>query len=501
MTISSFGQALTPQIQALLDNRSLLNTYQQQLATGQVSDNYAGLGISRGVSVALNSQLSAISGFDQSIDIVGARLGIVQTTLGRIQKIGSEIGNGAATSTFDPDTNGQTTLQKSAASDLGELLGLLNTQVGDSYVFSGRASTTPAVESLDHILNGVGSQAGLKQIISERSQADLGSNGLGRLVLSQPTATSVQVAEDAVSPFGFKLAGVSSTITGATVTAPSGSPASGSIDLAGTTPAAGNTVTFAFNLPDGTTKSVTLTATTASPAGPDKFTIGATPAATASNLQAALTSSIGAAAKTSLQAASAVQASAEFFNADVNNPPLRVNGPPFDTATSQVAGTASNTVIWYTGEAGGGSARSSATVRIDQGLTVNYGTRANEDAIRGVVQNLATLAATTLSQSDPNAQARSSELNSRLQPKLASPQGAQKVQNIEAEIAAAQNALSATRTRHQETSAALGDYLNQITGVSKEEVGVKILALQTRLQASLQTTALLYQTSLTNYIK
>src|SRR5262249_60000728 len=33
------------------------------------------------------------------------------------------------------------------------------------------------------ILNGTATQAGLKQVISERNQADLGANGLGRLVI------------------------------------------------------------------------------------------------------------------------------------------------------------------------------------------------------------------------------------------------------------------------------------------------------------------------------
>jgi enoyl-CoA hydratase/carnithine racemase len=36
----------------------------------------------------------------------------------------------------------------------------------------------------------------LKQLIAERNQADLGASGLGRLVLSSPTPTSVSVAED-----------------------------------------------------------------------------------------------------------------------------------------------------------------------------------------------------------------------------------------------------------------------------------------------------------------
>jgi hypothetical protein len=42
--------------------------------------------------------------------------------------------------------------------------------------------------------------------------------------------------------------------------------------------------------------------------------------------------------------------------------------------------------------------------------------------------------------------------------------------------------------------------MQKIEGVSTEQVASEILALQTRLQASLQTTSLLYQTSLVNYL-
>ena len=42
--------------------------------------------------------------------------------------------------------------------------------------------------------------------------------------------------------------------------------------------------------------------------------------------------------------------------------------------------------------------------------------------------------------------------------------------------------------------------LQQIEGVPTEQVAAQILALQTQLQASLQTTALLFKTSLVNYL-
>src|SRR5207244_5891467 len=103
-------------------------------------------------------------------------------------------------------------------------------------------------------------------VISDRLQADVGASGLGRLVITSPTLTSVKVAEDVPgSPFGLKLAAISSSLTGATVTGPTGTPSFVSVDLGATNPNDGDTVSFAFNLPDGTTDSIELTASIATP--------------------------------------------------------------------------------------------------------------------------------------------------------------------------------------------------------------------------------------------
>ena len=73
-------------------------------------------------------------------------------------------------------------------------------------------------------------------------------------MISSPTPTSVSVGEDvAGSPFGLKLNSVTSSLTGATVTGPAGSPATVSIALGATNPNPGDQVSFTFNLPDGTT--------------------------------------------------------------------------------------------------------------------------------------------------------------------------------------------------------------------------------------------------------
>ena len=68
--------------------------------------------------------------------------------------------------------------------------------------FSGSAIYTPPVAASDLILNGNGAQAGLKQVIAERNQADLGTAASAVSHFGSPTATSVSVAEDA-SPSVF----------------------------------------------------------------------------------------------------------------------------------------------------------------------------------------------------------------------------------------------------------------------------------------------------------
>ena len=499
MSISAIGGQSAQAIQQLVNMRSQFDDLQRQLSTGQKSANYAGLGISRGVTVSLNAQLAALNSFGDTISNVTTRINLMNTELGRMADIGSSIKSTMVQANTTGNGTGPTSVQQAAQLSLDELLSLLNTPAGGRYLFSGRATDQPAVDTLDHILNGNGAQAGLKQLIAERDAADQGTGTTGRLTIGTPTATSISIDDDA-TPFGFKLASVSSSLTGVAVNPPSGTPASMAVDFT-SDPNPGDTFTLRLNLPDGSTENVTLTATTDTTPGPNQFTIGPATTDTAASFQTALTNAISKLAATSLTAASAVSASNDFFAADVNNPPQRVDGPPFDTATGMIAGTTANTVIWYTGEIGSDPARSTATARIDPALSVSYGARANEDAIRTLVQNVATAAAVTIAPTDPNASALTVAMTKRLGGNLGGLPGVQTIQDIETDLATAQTSLTAAKNRHQQTSATLNDFLQQITGVSNEAVSAQILTLQTRMQASMQTTAMLFQTSLVNYLK
>jgi flagellar hook-associated protein 3 FlgL len=623
MAINSVGYGTSVLSQSVLNLKNQLTTLQSQLTSGTKSTTYAGMGVNEGFAIAARAQLANISAFTDTMTNITTNISAANTVLQSLVDIGSTVQNSANSSSPALNSSGQTIAQQTATSQLSSMLGILNTQAGNGYLFSGSAVNTPSVASIDNILNGTTTQAGLKQVISERKQADLGANGLGRLVITSPTPTSVKVAEDAAgSPFGLKLSAVSSSLTGATVTGPAGSPAAVSIGLGGTNPNNGDQVSFAFKLPDGTTESIQLTASSATPPPTGSFAIGPTSTATAGNLNAALTTAIRTLANTSLVAASAMQAGNDFFNAGtatgsvVNNQaavpapitgatllsgtpgtdslttgfsagdtitvngtpitfvasgatgnqlnitdsvqtllskidsitstsipstisggvialhtdnaasltvtssrpaafaalgfsgtvtateqPLRVSGAPLSAATSLVSGTPANTVSWYTGNPGPtASARASSTARIDQSVTVQYGAQADEPAIRSQLQNLAVFAAVTTSPTGANSAAQIAALSQRVTQNLSPQPGQQTIQDIQTDFATAQTTMKDATARQTQTQSMLQNLVSQAEGVSSDQVASEILALQTSLQASYQTTAMLSQLTLTKYL-
>ncbi|MFZ1920135.1 MAG: flagellar biosynthesis protein FlgL [Xanthobacteraceae bacterium] len=492
MSITGPGSITAANVAAQNSMMNQLNTLGEELASGEAAQTYSGLQDQAGVALSLNSQLSAINGYSNTATMVGTTLGVAQSVLTQLGSAGSAMvqaisGQGA----FSLNNNGQTTTQASAVAQLDNIVSLLNTQVGSNYIFSGSGTNQPSVASATDILNGNGAQAGLTQVIAERQQADLGVSGLGHLSATTSGST-VTLSQDG-TPFGFQLTGVDSSLTGATTTGPSGSPPSIGIDL-GSNPNDGDTIQFQLTLPDGSTQTISLQATTNSPPGTNQFTIGTLPSDTASNLQAALTTAVGSLAQTALPAASAMAAATDFFD----DPPQRVNGSPPDTSTALVNGTAANTVFWYTGENSSTPALQTATAQVGPSMTIDYGMQANEQALTTLVANVAVLAATTYSASDPNAQGNYQTLSQDVAANLDGQPGTQTVSDIEADLANAQTTLSNATTLNTQTQTTLQSMMQNIDGVNQNQIGEDILTLQNSLSASMSVTARLAQLSLVN---
>lgn len=496
------GVGLTSSLAArtISSMRDQLAELQRQLGTGKKSETYGGLGLGSSLVLNMRSSLSRIDTFQTTITNVDLRVKLMNVSLQRIGDLRDETRSDLfAPFDYTLVAGGQTASQRSASARLGEMLTLLNGDAGGRYLFSGRATDKPSVSNYTQILEGDGAQAGLKQIIAERLQADQGADQRGRLVVNPAAGSVVSLEEDGTHPFGFKLA-AATTSFGATVTGPAGAPPSLSIDLGAVNPPEGATVRVQLNMPDGSSTAVELTATTTAPPGDKQFLIGATPGDTAINITAALDSEIQRLARTELAAASAIQAGNDFFATDAANPPQRVDGPPFDTATAMIDGTAANTVSWYLGDNATDSARQTAVARVDDSIQVAYGARANEEAIRWVVQNTAVFAAVSFTGSDPESRDKFYALAGRVGAAMDVPAGMQEVEGIQTEIAGANLSAQAAKDRLTQRTPVLQDMIDNIENVSDEEVSVKLLALNTRLQASLQTTAMLSQLSLVNYI-
>src|SRR3984957_15245989 len=230
MSISSINYGSSVLGLSVQNLNNQLTNLSTELSTGEKSTTYSGMGVNEGFAIAARAQLSNITAFGTTMTNVNTIISAANTALQTISDIGGQVQSAASTTPQNIGSTGQTVAQGNAASEFSALIGVLNTQVGDRYIFSGSAINTPAVASVDSIMNGTGTQAGLKQVMAQRLQADVGTNGMGRLVVSQPTPTSGQVGEDvAGSPFGMKLNSASSSSSWASVSGPSGSPAAVSV--------------------------------------------------------------------------------------------------------------------------------------------------------------------------------------------------------------------------------------------------------------------------------
>lgn len=497
MTIPAYGGAARIALQADAQFRSLkesLGTLQLQLSTGKTASTYAGLGAGAAASLSGRARIATLDGYASNVADAKLRVQLMSQGVGQIDKLTRALA-ASLPSTYNGTAIGQTTAEVSAEDGLKQAIDILNTDVSGRYLFSGRTQDTEPVASYDLIMKGDGERAGLGQLVAERKAADLGPDGRGRLTLSS-SGLSTTVGEEAAGlPFGLKIGSATASGSGITASVTAGPPAAATIGVAAQ-PAAGDTVALALNLPDGTTSTVTLTAGGTGTTG--TFAIGASPAETAANLGAALDKAVQLAASTTLASASTLAASRAFFAGSASAPPARVAGPPYATATATVAGTAADTVIWYRGDDSAGSARETAPVRTGDGTSVAIGARADEAGFQDALSALGALAADSFGSTDATSAARYGALADRIATRLGSSGG---VTDVASDLSVANAALGTASDRIAAAKAHLQDVIGGVENADPNEVATKLLATQTRLQASYQTTAVIAKLSLVDYLR
>jgi flagellar hook-associated protein 3 FlgL len=488
-------QAGFDQITKLQDRFAKL---QVQLATGEKATNLAELGSDRYFDLSLRARLSRIEGYKSSIDTVTVRVNVLDIVMSRLDEIEGDARTAMAPGGYGTDDLNLATSSTLARSRLDEVLNLLNSDVAGRYLFGGSTTDKKPVETVSAILDGAAGRAGFKQVVSERTAADLGASGLGRLTLTNATGTAT-LTEDGAHPFGFKLSTLTTSGAGVTLTQPTGTaPQSLAVQFTAV-PTAGESVSIGLTLPDGSEDGITLTAVTGTP-GAGEFQIGADATATAANFAASLQTVLTSMGQTKLAAASTYAAADTFFNAH-GDPVLRVDGPPFDSATALVTADPATTMIWYKGE-DSADPRGSVTAKIDEGTSVRYGVQANETGLRELVMSLAAVAVQSYQPADPNAHAKFDAIAARNVSRLAESHNSEdgSIEMITVELGNTQAAAKSIGDRHNAYKAQLETMLSDIESVSDEEVAMEMLALQVRLQASYQATAMISQLSLVNYL-
>src|SRR2546421_9994824 len=114
MSISGVGSSASLLVQSLADMRARLDELQRQLGSGKKADTYAGLGLDRGLTVGLRSQLSALTAYGDTIANVGVRLDLAQSVIGAIGNSAQATKNAMHTPLTGFDASGQTTGQRTA---------------------------------------------------------------------------------------------------------------------------------------------------------------------------------------------------------------------------------------------------------------------------------------------------------------------------------------------------------------------------------------------------
>jgi flagellar hook-associated protein 3 FlgL len=128
-----------------------IGTLTAQTASGYLSTDYAGLGQNASISLDLSPQIAGNSGLIANADSAANIQQVAQTALGQIESIASNFSSQATTLETIPSS--AATVANSANGALQQVAQLLDTQVGDIYVFGGEDSRTPPIPDPNNITN------------------------------------------------------------------------------------------------------------------------------------------------------------------------------------------------------------------------------------------------------------------------------------------------------------------------------------------------------------
>jgi flagellar hook-associated protein 3 FlgL len=523
----------------LLSQRNVMDDLQRQIGTGKRSETYAGLGVARVTSLEVRQKLSVAEAHQRTVQDVTQRLKFFDLSLDRLRTSATEFNSLIGPTAYTADLNGQPVAVNSAMNRLDEMIDLLNTDYAGRYLFSGRSSDVKPVINSATMLDGDVTGDGLRDLVSERLMADdtdpATGPGMGRTTVGG--AGAVATLTDQNNPFGLKITGATSTLSNATFAYTAGPPSNVSTTFTGQ-PLPGESITMTLRMSDwnpAVTQTVTLTAqqNVTNGSNSDSFQIGSTPADTALNLRNAMTAAMQREAQGTLKATSTLETAKEFFSQRPGVEPRRIAAPVSATSTAYAAVGTRPVVQFYRGEdtplqvpattvaaappaawvAPGpadvtSTIRSQVTARVENGVAVSIGSRANEEGFRNLFASLASVAITDFKE-PVNAtieqkqivRERFNDLASQIRPLINGTGGTQTVRAIQIELGNTSVAVEGAKERLAQRANIFESVLSDIEDINEEEVSAKILTLRTSIEASYSVTSIMSRLSLAEYLR
>lgn len=142
--VSTFGS-----LQTLLQNmsqvQSNLTDVQQQISSGEVSQNFQGLGGNVEQFTSLNAQLARLTDFQNNNSGIISQMQAGNSALTQIIQVANNVKSLVASQTSDFSSTAS--FQQQLQAQLTALTTALNTTYGASYVFGGTNTSTPPIKS------------------------------------------------------------------------------------------------------------------------------------------------------------------------------------------------------------------------------------------------------------------------------------------------------------------------------------------------------------------
>jgi flagellar hook-associated protein 3 FlgL len=159
-----------------------------ETSSGYISSDYAGLGSGAATALDLTGQLAVNTTLQANAASAGNIQQVTQTALGQIQTLVANISS-QLLSPSTSDSTGLSTLATTANGALQQIAGLLDTKVGDVYIFAGQDSANPPVPDPDNVTSSAFYTA-IQNAVATLPTAGAAAVQAQSLTIAGPGATS-----------------------------------------------------------------------------------------------------------------------------------------------------------------------------------------------------------------------------------------------------------------------------------------------------------------------